>query len=319
MKRRTILPEVPGIPNGSAPLSETYRPNEIYRVTLTGIFVNILLSAGKLIAGILGRSGAMLADAIHSISDFATDIIVLLSVNTTPTATKEEKPRYEYGKHETVVTVLIGLALLGVAIVIFVDSAHRISSILSGTAFQRPGLIAVVAAAVSIAAKEWLYRYTLRTGRRVKSRAVIANAWHHRSDALSSIGSFIGILGARMGYPVLDPLASVIICLMIVYASYEIFKDAVDKMVDRSCDAATINTMTALIKAQKGVDHIDVLQTRKFGSRIYVDVEVSADDNLTLLEAHTIAENIHKAIERNFSEVKHCMVHVNPCSEIHHD
>ena len=118
MKRRTILPEVPGIPNGSAPLSETYRPNEIYRVTLTGIFVNILLSAGKLIAGILGRSGAMLADAIHSISDFATDIIVLLSVNTTPTATKEEKPRYEYGKHETVVTVLIGLALLGVAIVI---------------------------------------------------------------------------------------------------------------------------------------------------------------------------------------------------------
>ena len=125
MKRRTILPEVPGIPNGSAPLSETYRPNEIYRVTLTGIFVNILLSAGKLIAGILGRSGAMLADAIHSISDFATDIIVLLSVNTTPTATKEEKPRYEYGKHETVVTVLIGLALLGVAIVIFVDGAGQ--------------------------------------------------------------------------------------------------------------------------------------------------------------------------------------------------
>lgn len=147
----------------------------------------------------------------------------------------------------------------------------------------------------------------------------MADAWHHRSDALSSIGSFIGILGARMGYPVLDPLASVVICLMIVYASYEIFKDAIDKMVDRSCDEATINTMTALISAQKGVDHIDVLQTRKFGCRIYVDVEVSADDDLTLLEAHTIAENIHKAIESNFSEVKHCMVHVNPCSEVHHD
>ena len=147
----------------------------------------------------------------------------------------------------------------------------------------------------------------------------MADAWHHRSDALSSIGSFIGILGARMGYPTLDPLASVVICLMIVYASYEIFKDAIDKMVDRSCDEATINTMTALINAQKGVDHIDVLQTRKFGCRIYVDVEVSADDDLTLLEAHTIAENIHKAIESNFSEVKHCMVHVNPCSEVHHD
>lgn len=128
----------------------------------------------------------------------------------------------------------------------------------------------------------------------------MADAWHHRSDALSSIGSFIGILGARMGYPALDPLASVVICLMIVYASYEIFKDAIDKMVDRSCDEATINTMTALISAQKGVDHIDVLQTRKFGCRIYVDVEVSADDDLTLLEAHTIAENIHKAIESNF-------------------
>lgn len=147
----------------------------------------------------------------------------------------------------------------------------------------------------------------------------MADAWHHRSDALSSVGSFIGILGARMGYPVLDPLASVVICLMIVYAAYEIFKDAIDKMVDRSCDEATINTMTALIEAQKGVDHIDVLQTRKFGCRIYVDVEVSADDNLTLLEAHTIAENIHKAIESNFADVKHCMVHVNPCSEVHHD
>ena len=156
----------------AAPLSETYRPNEIYRVTLTGIFVNILLSAGKLIAGILGRSGAMLADAIHSISDFATDIIVLLSVNTTPTATKEEKPRYEYGKHETVVTVLIGLALLGVAIVIFVDSAHRISSILSGTAFQRPGLIAVVAAAVMASPQRriLLYSHLARHRRRPSLR-----------------------------------------------------------------------------------------------------------------------------------------------------
>ena len=225
MKRRTILPEVPGIPNGSAPLSETYRPNEIYRVTLTGIFVNILLSAGKLIAGILGRSGAMLADAIHSISDFATDIIVLLSVNTTPTATKEEKPRYEYGKHETVVTVLIGLALLGVAIVIFVDSAHRISSILSGTAFQRPGLIAVVAAAVSIAAKEWLYRYTLRTGRRVKSRAVIANAWHHRSDAFSSIATLLGIGAARAfggKWVIMDPVAAIVVGALIVKISIEL-------------------------------------------------------------------------------------------------
>lgn len=147
----------------------------------------------------------------------------------------------------------------------------------------------------------------------------MADAWHHRSDALSSIGSFIGILGARMGYPLLDPIASVVICAMIVYAAYEIFKDAIDKMVDRSCSPETIAKIKTLIAQQDGVDHIDLVQTRQFGSRIYVDVEVSVDDDLPLIKAHTIAENIHQAIENNFSEVKHCMVHVNPCSETHHD
>ena len=182
-----------------------------------------------------------------------------------------------------------------------------------------PGSLALVAASISIIVKEGMFWYTKKAAVKINSSALLADAWHHRSDALSSIGSFVGILGARLGYPILDPLASVIICVMIVYAAYDIFKDAIDKMVDRSCDEATINTMAALIEAQQGVDHIDVLQTRKFGSRIYVDVEISADDNLTLLESHTIAENIHKAIENNFSEVKHCMVHINPCSEKHHD
>ena len=232
------------------------------QVSINSIIVNLILSVGKLAAGILANSAAMISDAIHSASDVFSTFIVMAGV--------------------------------------------KISNKASD-------------AVISIIVKEGMFWYTKKAAAKINSSALMADAWHHRSDALSSIGSFIGILGARMGYPALDPLASVVICLMIVYASYEIFKDAIDKMVDRSCDEATINTMTALISAQKGVDHIDVLQTRKFGCRIYVDVEVSADDDLTLLEAHTIAENIHKAIESNFSEVKHCMVHVNPCSEVHHD
>ena len=299
-------------------IGTSVREREIYKVTLVGSLVNILLVVCKFAAGFGGKSAAMIADAVHSLSDLITDLIVIVFVRI---SSKPEDKGHDYGhgKYETLATFLIGAALLAVGVGICWSGIESIISFAKGEALQSPGWIALAAAIVSVVSKEILFHYTRLVGKRCNSPAVIANAWHHRSDALSSIGSFIGILGARMGYPALDPLASVVICLMIVYASYEIFKDAIDKMVDRSCDEATINTMTALINAQKGVDHIDVLQTRKFGCRIYVDVEVSADDDLTLLEAHTIAENIHKAIESNFSEVKHCMVHVNPCSEVHHD
>jgi len=315
MKRRTILPEVPGIPNGSAPLSETYRPNEIYRVTLTGIFVNILLSAGKLIAGILGRSGAMLADAIHSISDFATDIIVLLSVNTTPTATKEEKPRYEYGKHETVVTVLIGLALLGVAIVIFVDSAHRISSILSGTAFQRPGLIAVVAAAVSIAAKEWLYRYTLRTGRRVKSRAVIANAWHHRSDALSSLGTLAGIgcayfLGDK--WRIADPIAALVVAVFIFKIAFDLIRTGLDELLERSLPEDVEEEILRVVAANPEVREPHNLRTRRIGASIAVEVHVRVDGAMSVCRSHELTEDIERRLRARFGEGTMIAIHVEP-------
>ncbi len=287
------------------------------QVSINSIIVNLILSVGKLAAGIFANSAAMISDAIHSASDVFSTFIVMAGVKI---SNKESDAEHQYGHErlECVAAIILAivLALTGIGI-----GYSGIEKILHANPedLKIPGSLALIAALISIIVKEGMFWYTKKAADKINSGALMADAWHHRSDALSSVGSFIGILGARMGYPLLDPLASVLICIMIVYASYEIFKDAVDKMVDSSCDQPTIDTMTNLITTQKGVDHIDVLQTRKFGSRIYVDVEVSVDDNLTLLEAHTIAENIHKSIETHFSEVKHCMVHVNPCSEVHHD
>ena len=268
------------------------------QVSINSIIVNLILSVGKLAAGILANSAAMISDAVHSASDVFSTFIVMAGVKISNKASDAEH-QYGHERLECVAAIILAivLALTGIGI-----GYAGLEKILHASAedLKIPGSLALMAAVISIIVKEGMFWYTKKAAAKINSSALMADAWHHRSDALSSIGSFIGILGARMGYPALDPLASVVICLMIVYASYEIFKDAIDKMVDRSCDEATINTMTALIS-------------------IYVDVEVSADDDLTLLEAHTIAENIHKAIESNFSEVKHCMVHVNPCSEVHHD
>jgi cation diffusion facilitator family transporter len=164
-----------------------------------------------------------------------------------------------------------------------------------------------------------MYWYTRHYALMLESDALMADAWHHRSDSLSSVGSFIGILGARMGYPILDPIASVVICLMILQAGYEIFMGAIDKMVDKACSKEEEDAMRAKVAGVPGVNHIDLLRTRQFGSRIFVDVEVSADDNLTLLQSHQIAESIHHSIEKDFPNVKHCMVHINPVSEVCHE
>ena len=176
-------------------------------------------------------------------------------------------------------------------------------------------MLALIAALVSIAVKEGMYWYTRAAAKRVNSGALMADAWHHRSDALSSIGSMVGILGARLGYPICDPIASVIICCFIVKVSVDIFKDAVDKMMDTACDAQTMERMRELILAEDGVCGLDSLQTRLFGARSYVDVEIAVDGELTLRQAHGIAERVHRDIEKNFPEVKHCMVHVNPDGE----
>jgi cation diffusion facilitator family transporter len=175
-----------------------------------------------------------------------------------------------------------------------------------------PGVAALIAAVVSIAVKEWMYWYTRHYAKKLRSAALMADAWHHRSDALSSIGAFVGILGARMGVPAMDPLASVVICLFILKAACDIFKDAIDKMVDKSCDTGTEEQLREYVLQQEGVKGIDQLRTREFGSRIYVDVDIIADGSQTLSEAHRIAERVHDGIESQFGQVKHIMVHVNP-------
>ncbi len=293
------------------------REQAAIRISFYSIIVNILLSAIKFAAGILGHSAAMISDAIHSASDVFATFIVIYGVKISSRAEDSDHP-YGHERLECVASIILSvlLALTGIGI-----GYSGLDKVLHADTVQIevPTLFPLAAAVISIVVKEAMFWITRAVALKYNSDAVMADAWHHRSDAFSSIGSFIGILGARMGYPFLDPLASIVICLLIIYASYNIFKSAVDKMVDHGCDPATTLKMSDLISHIDGVAHIDKLQTRMFGSRIFVDVEVSADDNLTLVQAHRIAENIHVTIEGNFKLVKHCMVHINPLSEIHHD
>lgn len=286
-------------------------------VSVNSIIANLVLSLGKLAAGIVANSAAMISDGIHSASDVFSTLIVMAGVRFSNKASDNEH-QYGHERLECVAAIILavmltlvalGIGYSGVQKVLYADAADLVI----------PGQMALWAAVISIVVKEAMFWYTKRAADKINSGALMADAWHHRSDALSSVGSFVGILGARMGYPILDPVASVVICAMILYAAYEVFADAMNKMVDRSCDAETSSRLEALIKKVPGVEHVDSLYTRMFGSRIYVDVEISVKDDLTLLAAHHIAETVHTAIEANFPLVKHCMVHVNPVSETHHD
>lgn len=286
-------------------------------VSVNSIIANLVLSLGKLAAGVMAHSAAMISDGIHSASDVFSTLIVMAGVRFSNKASDDEH-QYGHERLECVAAIILavmltlvalGIGYSGVQKVLYADAAELVV----------PGQMALWAAVISIVVKEAMFWYTKRAADKINSGALMADAWHHRSDALSSVGSFVGILGARMGYPILDPVASIIICAMILYAAYEVFADAMNKMVDRSCDAETSSRLEALVEKVPGVEHVDSLYTRMFGSRIYVDVEISVKDDLTLLAAHRIAETVHAAIEANFPLVKHCMVHVNPVSEKHHD
>lgn len=280
------------------------------RVSIVSIVINLVLSLFKLGAGIIANSSAMISDAVHSASDVVSSIAVITGVNI---ASKKSDRSHQYGHErvESVFSILLAVMLFATGIGI---GYHSVIKIIRGTAggLSAPGIIALIAALVSIAVKEWMYHYTKRAAKKISSTALMADAWHHRSDALSSIGSFIGILGARLGFPICDPIAGIIICLFIVKAAWEVFYDAVNQLIDKSCDEDVCNAIRAVVMKQEGVLTIDDLKTRLFGSKIYVDVEIGADGNLTLYKAHAIAENVHHSIENTFPNVKHCMVHVNP-------
>lgn len=280
------------------------------RVSWVSVVVNLLLSAGKLLAGIVAHSGAMLSDAVHSASDVFSTIIVMVGVQLSSRQADDDH-RYGHERFESVASVALALILLETGLLI---GWKGLKTIFSGAHadLTAPGALALAAAVVSILVKEWMYWYTRSAAKKIRSDALMADAWHHRSDSLSSVGALVGIAFAMAGYPILDSVASVVICLFIVKAAVDIFRDAVDKMVDRSCDQQTLEAMTGLIQAQPGVVRLDLLQTRLFGARIYVDAEIAVDGGLSLCQAHAIAEQVHEAMEADFPMVKHCMVHVNP-------
>lgn len=283
------------------------------QVSANSIAVNLMLSIFKLIAGLLASSGAMISDAIHSASDVFSTIIVIIGVKISGKASDEDHP-YGHDRFECVASIILAILLGVTGVGIGLTGVQKLIAGHYDT-LAIPGILALAAAVISIVVKEIMYWYTRNAAKKINSGALMADAWHHRSDAMSSVGAFIGILGARLGFPILDPLASVAICILIVKASVDIFKDAVDKMVDHSCDEATEESMRKVISEVKGVRGIDLLQTRLFGSKMYVDIEISAEGDISLNEAHDIAENVHHTIEENFKDVKHCMVHVNPVNE----
>lgn len=280
------------------------------RVSAVTIVWNVILSIFKLIAGIVGHSGAMISDAVHSASDVFSTIIVILGINI---ASRQSDDDHQYGhdRLECVAAILLAVVLFATGIGIGIGGINKIITGTTGKD-EIPGMIALLAAVASILVKESMFWYTRSAAKKINSGALMADAWHHRSDALSSIGALIGIGGARLGFPVLDPIASVIICVFIVKAAYDIFKDAIDKMVDKSCDEETEEKMRRLIEEQQGVLKVDVLRTRLFGAKMYVDIEIAADGDITLREGHEIAQVVHDKVEEEFPLVKHCMVHVNP-------
>ncbi len=283
------------------------------RVSINTIIVNAVLSGFKLLAGIISGSAAMISDAVHSASDVFSTIIVMVGVHISAKDADTEHP-YGHERMECVAAILLAcvLALTGLVI-----GYSGIQSLISSTQspLAAPGLLALIAAIISIAVKEGMYWYTRNAAKKINSGALMADAWHHRSDAFSSVGSLIGIAGARLGLPILDPIAAIAICIFILKASYDIFKDGIDKMVDKACPEEVVAPIRELVLQVDGVVDIDLMKTRMFGARYYVDIEITADGSLTLSEAHHIAETVHAEIEHHFPDVKHCMVHVNPAHD----
>ena len=296
------------------PQNNSYKENDFektaVKVSVVSIVGNIALSLLKLFAGIFAHSGALVSDAVHSASDVFSSIVVIIGVKLSARDSDDDHP-YGHERLECVAAIILAMVLLITGLFI---GYKALLTIISGEYedLSVPGLTAVIAAVVSIAVKEAMFRYTKHYAKKLDSGALMADAWHHRSDALSSVGALIGVVGARLGFPVLDSVASLVICVFIAKAAFDIFKDAVDKMVDHSCDKETEDELWECVTQQEGVVGVDLLTTRMFGNKIYVDIEIAVDGDLTLREAHAIAERVHNNIERSFPKVKHIMVHVNP-------
>lgn len=284
----------------------------VKKVSGVGIIGNVLLAAFKLLAGLLGNSGAMVSDAVHSLSDVFATFIAYIGVRMSRQAEDAEHP-YGHERLECVASLILGLILAGTGIGIGYTGVHKL--LFDREAIEIPTMLPLIAAIVSIVVKEAMFWYTMYYAKRLDSAAFKADAWHHRSDAISSVGSFIGIGLARLGFPIMDPIASLIICILIIKVAYDIIRDSINKMLDTSCDNAYEQKVRAYVATQPGVLGIDLLRTRQFGNKVYVDLEIAVKRDSSLLEAHSIAESVHYGVERNFPNVKHVMIHVNPAEE----
>ncbi len=283
------------------------------RVSLVTILLNAALSILKLVAGLIGHSVALVSDAVDSASDVLITGIVIVGLRAASKASDEEH-RYGHERMECIAAIVL-------AAILFVVGGNigytGIGHIISGDYLNSPAptWLPLAAALVSAAVKEGMYHYKKAAAKRERSSALMADAKNHRADALLSLGAFAGALGARLGVPVLDPIASLVICIFILKAAVEVLLDAISKLTDRSCPEETIQAMRQLVLSEPAVQGLDDIKTRMFGSRVYVDVEIAVDGDLPLRDAHAIAERVHGDIEQNFPDVKHCMVHVNPYQE----
>ena len=280
------------------------------RVSVVSMITNILLTAFKLLAGIVGHSQAMVSDALHSLTDVAGSLIVLIGVRISGQQADDEHP-YGHERIECVASIILAGLLVAAGITIGKSGISTIIH-LDTAAPVVPGAIALAAAIVSIVVKESLFWYTWKNAKRINSGALRAEAWHHRSDALSSVGALIGIAGARAGLIILEPVASLVICIFIFKAAYDIFKEAIDKMVDHRCSSDFEESVRACVLKNEDVRSVDLLRTREFGRKVYVDLEIGVAGDASLQNAHQVAESVHDTIEKEFPQVKHVMIHVNP-------
>ena len=290
------------------------RKKKIYRVTFIGFAVNLLLTGIKLAAGILGRSGAMVADAVHSFSDMATDVVVIAfaKISAKP---KDEGHDYGHGKYETLATIIISLALAAVGTGILVNSIGAIRVVVDGGLLPRPGTVALLAAAVSIVVKEILYRYTVREGRRVSSPSMIANAWHHRSDALSSLGTLAGIgcayfLGDK--WRIADPIAALVVAVFIFKIAFDLIRTGLDELLERSLPEDVEEEILRVVAANPEVREPHNLRTRRIGASIAVEVHVRVDGAMSVCRSHELTEDIERRLRARFGEGTMIAIHVEP-------
>lgn len=290
------------------------RERKIFRITLMGSLVNVVLLVFKFVAGILGHSSALIADAVHSLSDFITDIIVIVFVKI---AGKPEDKNHDYGhgKYETLASAIIGIGLLAVACAICYDGICKIYMAINGTILPRPGIIAFIAAIVSIVLKEWAYRFTVKAGKDIGSQAVVANAWHHRSDAFSSIGTALGVGGAIFlgaGWTVLDPIAAVVVSVLIVATALKLLKQTLDELMERSLPDDIENEIVKIAEEEPEVSNVHHLRTRRIGNNIAMTMHVRLPGDISLYHAHEKASNIERRLRERFGTDTYIGLHIEP-------